>query len=55
VKANQEDFLARMKEMNGNQEKAAASMESNQDFLARLEARFETRREKYRENLKEMR
>jgi hypothetical protein len=47
---NQEDLLARMKEMNANQEKAAASMsfsmKSNQDLLAQLEARFETGREK---------
>jgi hypothetical protein len=50
AKANQEDLLARMEEMNANQENAeeimSASMKSNQDLLARLEARFETNREK---------
>jgi hypothetical protein len=33
----------------------SVSMKSNQDLLARLEARFETGREKYWEDLKEMR
>jgi hypothetical protein len=58
VKANQEDLLARMKEINGKQEKAASmsfSVKSNQDLLAQLEARFETGREEYREDLKEIR
>jgi hypothetical protein len=45
--------------MNANQEKAevsmSASMKSNQDWLARLEARIEINREKDREDLKEMR
>jgi hypothetical protein len=50
---------ARMEEMNANQEKAeasmSASMKSNQDLLARLEARIETNRGKDGEDLKEMR
>jgi signal transduction histidine kinase len=33
----------------------SVSMKSNEDLLARLEARFETGREKYREDLKELR
>jgi DNA replication protein DnaD len=52
-------LLARMEEMNVNQEKAEASMsarmKSNLDLMARLEARIETNRENDREDLKEMR
>jgi hypothetical protein len=59
MQQSMQQLLARMdawrKEMNANQKKAAASMKSNQDLLARLGARFETGREKYREDLKEMR
>jgi hypothetical protein len=64
-----QQLLARMEEMNANQEKAEASisaniedmlveirarMKSNEDLLARLKARIETNREKDREDLKEM-